>query len=153
MKLIRLMKWSEFDSQKWLYKSVDHYVVHKDIIESYMICWFDFSYVVMMNVDVLCTDMKFWVLVNDMIFWLFIWIIIKSNLLSSSSFSNFCIQTAFFVVSVRIMYLILQKNKMTIFWHFKLQKTDSLISWNMYSDVDFLNQCFHLSQSSSISAI
>ncbi len=78
-------------------------------------------------------------LIKVIVSWLFIQIITVSNLFNFSSLSNFFIQTAFFVVSVKVMYFTLWKNKTTIFWHFELQNTDLLIILNTYSDVNLLN--------------
>ena len=61
-KVDKVNKLSKFEGWKWLSKPISHHVICRDIIEVNKNHWFNFSYVVMMNINMLCTGMKFWVL-------------------------------------------------------------------------------------------
>jgi len=61
----KICKMSEFECQKWLCKLISDYVVCQNVIEVNKSAEFNFSYEVMMYVNVLHTDMKFRILSQD----------------------------------------------------------------------------------------
>ncbi len=61
----KICKISEFQYWKWLCKLISDYVICENVIKINKFMRFNFSYKVMMYVNVLCTDIKFKVFSQD----------------------------------------------------------------------------------------